>query len=518
MQQEPSGIAVSGLAALIAGASIGQTVYPRQPVSDAAASTVKHAPSIAAVPDDSSGGDERLLCMWEVRSKPQNAGEPSTALRLDYAVAEAVFDGNGNLTWTIQGEAPFPSGSDAEVDPSVAPIIQHQAISGATRFVGAGVSIDDSDFEAFVLRTDSDDEFSLIDHFDTGCPPRYTRLGSAPGEGMVGAPDWVHLLARNVDETCGTEGQILLRTSTNGGGSWSGSWAEVIDDEEDPIIGFPSRPVLVTEDVNSAMFAYMNTEDPEEMFLNVASAEDITGPEYFLVGPDELLNLEPSGDDYFDAAADVLPGNFAIGPFANMDDATAKLVVVAFHDITDAEEVQNDRDFDVYIMIGQRSGVEDPFAWTDRIRVNTDDIEIEQDVLDPRSDQFMPAIVVDSQNVLHIPWYDTRNDLQFPGEDVRSSLYYRRGEIDFGPTLPEIEWDGSEILLDELAFSTVALFDKTSIGNLIDITMTPDELDAIVVYMGSGDIEETEGFGGGIGGGGGEQTVHERIYSIRIEQ
>ncbi|MCL4197561.1 MAG: hypothetical protein KJZ69_08715 [Phycisphaerales bacterium] len=152
------------------------------------------------------------------------------------------------------------------------------------------------------------------------------------------------------------------------------------------------------------------------------------------------------------------------------DPTDPNVLYIVYHDFDEApQDPEDDADVDVYLIRGEYNSQSEEWEWSERIRINDDDPDVEHD-------QFFPTIVVDDYGDLHIAWFDTRNDPQGPDDDVLISLFYAFSN-DGGETFTNHE-------IDEVAIDTLVLQQNDFIGDYIRITMADDAV--VIVYNATG--------------------------------
>lgn len=455
-----------------------------------------------------------LMVMWQVQDVP-GPGEVEAPLRFEYATA--VFDNvQDRWVFTDRGAVPAPLEIMEHFDPTLAAGIKTGTNSARYTGAGAGRVFDQSQQiveNAFLLRTDPSDplEFDpLLSEWLDECIVRYTKL-RAVEVGAATLSTTMHLLSTIVDfeSVCGESGQVLLRRSVNNGVSWS-NWLPVVD-EHGPVIGFPSKPVLVVDiQVIGGAQSYFSYLDEQASYIRIARADDAAVPAWSDAG----LNVTPTlpigmGQTYFDAAKTYVAGEFEIGPFTSMAVAPdGETMYVVYHDLAGPPQ-GNDGDFDIYIARRLFNEQTSQYEWKAPKKVNLDAPHV-------RSDQFMPVMEIESDGRIHIAWYDTRGDLRAPGQDVTISLFYAWSD-DQGETFTEIQLDDQIIKTEELS-------NPKFIGDGLDMAFSGTSLlisamgtSHVRVYPGPPDYEQ-QMLGGFIPGGPGQPVQeNEAIYIYRVD-
>jgi hypothetical protein len=307
--------------------------------------------------------------------------------------------------------------------------------------------------------------------------PRYPRLGMKDG---FQVRDTVYLLAVNDDQSSDDRWQVIFRSGTdNGDNNWEADWGEdwqYLEEVGDvPIIGFPSAPEIGVGPGggDTLMFSYM---DIQAVYLEAAHRFLTDDGDFTDLDVDGDPNIDITGSDtYFTRSNAAIAGDFGIGPFTVLLPATsAKRAYIVYHDFA-AETNEDDGDFDVFLIKGEYNHSVEMWEWDvdEPFKVNTDT------GLGVKSDQFMPAAVIDG-DILHIAYYDTRDDLQEPGNDVKIGLTYARVKDNFNGT-----YTVHELICDTEAIDTTYLLNPKSIGDRIDLTLTPDRKKAVIAYMGT---------------------------------
>ncbi len=137
------------------------------------------------------------------------------------------------------------------------------------------------------------------------------------------------------------------------------------------------------------------------------------------------------------------------------DPTDPNVLYIVYHDFDEApQDPEDDADVDVYLIRGEYNSQSEEWEWSERIRINDDDPDVEHD-------QFFPTIVVDDYGDLHIAWFDTRNDPQGPDDDVLISLFYAFSN-DGGETFTNHEIDEVAIFNRPLDRSEVAALMNTN--------------------------------------------------------
>lgn len=453
----------------------------------------------------SDGGESTIMVIWQVQDVP-GPGEVEVPVRFEYATA--VFDSMLNeWVFTDRGVVPEPIEIMEHFDPTVA--AGGKTATGSAGYVGAGAGlVPDGPIEvpnAFLLRTPAGGlifDPLLSETFDD-CIVRYTKIG-AEDIGSQTTQTRFHLLAISLEDLtgCGELGQALLRRSENNGITWS-MWLPVTD-ENGPVIGFPSKPVLVPELLISSAQSYFSYLDDQALHIRVARAQDAAIPAWNDAGLTVTPNLPVNqGQTYFDVAKSYVAGNFEIGPFTSIAvGQDGETMYVVYQDLAGAPQ-GNDGDFDIFIsrrLFNSQTGL---YEWKSPKKVNLDAAHV-------KNDQFMPVVAVDYEGRIHVAWLDTRHDRRSPGQDVTIALYYAYS-TDQGETF-------TEMMLDNQIIKTEYLENEFFIGDGLDMVIRENSV--LITAMGTSHVRISgaqQQFGGiGGGGGGNPPQENEAIYLYRV--
>jgi hypothetical protein len=441
-------------------------------------------PQISQMPVNlSQTGVAYFVIAWQTGHIP--SGSATEAPRnVEYIVSEYDISAD-TFDWNVPDLKTFPMMMVTESARDPAVVVTDDPASN-TRFVGATELLFGSDQDILAARAYNALYFNTVPGGSpdpdrdlarfTNPNARYPRLGIRR---FPTAADRVFLLAHNIDPNAGAIQQIMLTISNLGvGEDWDEEWTawQFLEHEnETPIIGFPSPMILGLTDTGAAvafMFSYM---DINATYLAASLRRENETEEFEAMDVDIDPNLDvPTGETYFTRSNDALAGDFGLGPFTTMlASTTNKYAYIVYHDFA-GDDDQLDEDFDVFVVRGHFDHSQEMWIWGDPYRVNQDESS-----LGVRSDQFMPAAVLDG-TTLHIAYYDTRDDLREPDDDVKIGLTYATVTDTNGVLETTVE-----LLLDTEAIDTSYLLNPKSIGDRIDITQTPDGARAVIAYMGT---------------------------------
>lgn len=468
------------------------------------------------------GEDVVFVCSWQVGDVP-GVNETEAPVRLEYSIG-AVYRNiqnpndplNGRITWGPARAMPMPSSALDARDPALA--VFGKDVGQPDQFAGFGVFTNNSiDEESFALeaRTLVGSDL-LINPFSLE-PQQvaWIRGGAERSNFGGGIGDFdLYVIGRSLEETQFIDfGQLILRRTTDGGDHWT-PWQGLEIATDVPALGFPTD--FASHGVGDLLVGYMDwkTDGSNEVYLRAMNGVwNLQTVNFGGLSLNRTTNLTLGGaPDYFTAAKNYIAGDFEVGPFAGiavgLGPQAQTTAYIVYHDITGSPQ-GGDADFDVYIQRGVWNGVDD-FNWDQQ------PVKINQSTAHVRSDQFMPTICVDGHGRIHVAWYDTRDDLKRPGQDVKIALYYAH-LVDQGDGSFQI----TELVADQKAIDTAYLRNKKSIGDRIDIVPRLKGTDlrdgVVIVYTGSAHSVQTSGGGAQQQNGGFQFDTDEIIYSRRID-
>jgi hypothetical protein len=479
-------------AAIMAGSAFAQTAARpgiRYRIAEGQWARSVNEPTISRLSPNSPPGNTFMVVWQQHAVIPQGEFESPQHLFRANGVYTYSAENGGTIDWSVPAvPIPKPNLYQSAADPSVIMTEDQQN----WRFVVAGAASSASyTWDAYALATFNQTltfDTSTLTTFDYGAPgsTRFSRLGVKHVGLFQQDLDTVVLLAQNQFVADGEVGQIFLRRSVDSGVTWGpnggvDAWLKLAINEV-PIVGYTSAPVFpYLSGGTQPMFAYGAETGRIKGAYEVANGSDVFNTTGNLdVDPVIDVNVG-QGETYHARSNDAIAGGFGIRPFPSITgrDLLSDIVYIVYQDFK-TEALDEDGNFDVYIIRGRF--VNGLWVFGDPWRLNDEDFDV-------RADQFMPVVYADPGvgKQIHVAWYDTVHDPKGPNEDVKIALYYAR--------LRDLQDDDPEgdpgfaiedpVLLDIEAINTAYLTNPKFLGNRIDMMVTIDRHDAVVVYMGT---------------------------------